>query len=691
MNALNDAKFLNARDFGALGSDYETGVLATADSNAFTVDDIGDFKVGEEVLIIGCNPHFAAEQIFNRRDPSPVNPRKYIHHMPYDGRVEVEGATKENWVVYMFDIAPDRPNHFRWTKDFCKTWSEEIEIVDGAFAEIDGDIRIKINDFEERHYGCTIIAIASSRMVALIEKIEGNTVYLSKSATASGKFVMQHSDTYPIQQAINAALKEKKSVYLPNGKYRLTSSLYIENATSFTFEGESGVDTILVNELGHLGIERPEGSCFIIRGGTEVNVKNVFMTGNVCCDERYKSGPQPVKGASGLWGFYLNKSNATYVHNTERVYIENCHARRMSAECFYAQSSWRKAEEEPLEYGRQITYMRCSVEDCARNAFNNNDLAECTSILYCRIKNVAGNSWEGASRFVKIIGCYIRDAGCLAFGNVRSRAAENEKLCTGQHIVSDNYFEGTCIYDQSMIRVGAAATQVIIKNNVFINFKSPAVEVFGEGGKNDLPSENVIVTGNSFDLSAIGGASEPRYAVRVTTNFVTVSDNQIFVRGERDENVTGIIVSDDAERVVIHDNTIVNAGVGIKTELVEGVVGYVVDNKTFYRMEKLSTSYTGVGMVPCKPMLLRQRSHRYHGWRIVWSDGSESEIYDFDPKAMTFTLSEPRDMKVGDKFNVYRPAGTKWSVHHNMIDNCTTPESLDSFGGRMAAFDNQIL
>jgi hypothetical protein len=242
-----------------------------------------------------------------------------------------------------------------------------------------------------------------------------------------------------------------------------------------------------------------------------------------------------------------------------------------------------------------------------------------------------------------------------------------------------------------MIRVGAAATQVIIKNNVFINFKSPAVEVFGEGGKNDLPSENVIVTGNSFDLSAIGGASEPRYAVRVTTNFVTVSDNQIFVRGERDENVTGIIVSDDAERVVIHDNTIVNAGVGIKTELVEGVVGYVVDNKTFYREEKLSTSYTGVGIVPCKPMLLRHNSHRYHGWRIVWSDGSESEIFDFDPKAMTFTLSEPRDMKVGDKFNVYRPAGTKWSVHHNMIDNCTTPESLDSFGGRMVAFDNQIL
>ncbi len=691
MNALNDAKFLNARDFGALGSDYETVVVATAGSNAFVVDDIGDFKVGEEVLIVGCNPHFAAKEIFNRRDPSPVNPRPFRHHMPFENRVEVEGATSENWVVYMIDIAPDRPGYFRWTKDFCKTWSEEIEIVDGEFAELDGDIRVKINEFEERQYGCTAVAIASARMTALIEKIEGNTVYLSKSATASGKFVVQHSDTYHIQQAINAALKEKKSVYLPNGKYRLTSSLYIENATSFTFEGESGVDTILVNELGHLGIERPEGSCFIIRGGTEVNVKNVFMTGNVGCDERYKSGPQPVRGASSLWGFYLNKSNATYVHNTERVYIENCHARRMSAECFYAQSSWRKAEEEPEEYGRQITYMRCSVEDCARNAFNNNDLAECTSILYCRIKNVAGNSWEGASRFVKIIGCYIRDAGCLAFGNVRWRSPENEKLCTGQHIVSDNYFEGTCIYDQSMIRVGSAATQVIIKNNVFINFKSPAVEVFGEGGKNDIPSENVIVTGNSFDLSAIAGPSEPRYAVRVTTSFVTVSDNQIFVRGDRDDNVTGIIVSDDAERVVIHDNTIVGAGVGIKTEIVEGEVGYVVDDRTFYREEKLSTSYTGVGIIPCKPMLLRHRSHRYHGWNIVWADGTESEILDFDPAKLTFTLKEARELKTGDSFKIYRPAGVKWSIHHNMIDNCTTPESLDSFGGRMTKMDNIIM
>ena len=98
------------------------------------------------------------------------------------------------------------------------------------------------------------------------------------------------------------------------------------------------------------------------------------------------------------------KCNAMKIRNTRRVYVENCHARKMSAECFYSGGTSRTLHSEPEQYTTSITYIRCSVEDCARNAFNNNDFAENTHIIDCRIRDVGGCAWEGASRFVQMRG-----------------------------------------------------------------------------------------------------------------------------------------------------------------------------------------------------------------------------------------------------------------------------------------------
>jgi len=237
------------------------------------------------------------------------------------------------------------------------------------------------------------------------------------------------------------------------------------------------------------------------------------------------------------------------------------------------------------------------------------------------------------------------------------------KLGMAQHIITDNYFEAGGFKNEPAIRTGSFSSQVTIANNVFVNFNAPAI--FAEGGVTgtNTPSENVIITGNSIDLTAIDSPSRERYGIKITTSYVTASDNHIFVRGDIDEKVKGIVISDDVVRVSVHDNTIAGCKTGIELEKVEGMVGIVESDTVFYRDE---TVYARL-----KPMLLRPNSHRYRGWKVVWQkDGAESEILDFDPYKLTFTLKEPRKMQTGDKFYIYSPSAIPVSVHHNIVENC---------------------
>ena len=680
-----DERYINARDVGASGSEYKSFALSSEGSEYFTLDDIGDFKVGDEVLVIGADPHIEASALFERKDMRIKNRRPWKHNQPIGDRVLFDGydGTAGDWVVYFIDMAPEMNNTFRWSNDFGITWQEDIPITDG-WISIDGDVRIKINEFREREWGCTAVFACSSRMIATVTEIDGNTVRLSSAATRSARCELMHSDTAALQKAIDMAIAEKKSVFIPNGKYRLTSMLRINEPCGLTIEGESGTDTVIDNSLGAAGVERPGGSCFYINGGSDLTIKNLLMIGCYGFDERKKGANLFCKGGTSVYGFYFMKSNACYILNTKKVLFENCHARKMSSECFYSQGASREIAEPADNYTRSITYLRCSVEDCARNAFNNNDKAEGTSILYCRIKDVGNAAWEGASRFIKIHGCYMSNTGCIAIGNIRKRLDMYNKLGSAQHIITDNYFEGgTSIPNVPMIKVGSFASQVVIKGNVFVNFASSAIEVRGEGQSVDTPPEGVIISSNSIDLTSVGKESEKRYGMRISSSFVTASDNHIFVRGE-DENVTGIILSDDATRISIHDNTLAGLGTAIISENVVDYVGDVESDTVFYRKEGLSS-------VALKPMLLRVGSHRYRGWKLRWEeDGAESEILDFDPTELFFTLKEPRKMKDGDKFSIYPPGVPSWSVHHNIIDSCKENIKFESTAARRVTVDQNL-
>ena len=682
-----NTSYLNAKDFGASGSEYSTYAKSTKDQNTFILDDIGDFKVRDEVYLTGCNIHLEGAYLFERKDMKVKNRRPWIHTQPLLDRVEIRGydGSQGDWVVYFIDIYPEAKNTFRWSKNYGRDWTENVEITDG-FIKLDEKVEIKINDFKEREYGCTAVFIFSSRMVSFIEKIEGNEIQITSPANISTQCKIMHSDSAAIQRTIDEAILQNKNVFLPNGKYRLSYTLHVNDCRDLVFEGESGESTILDNSIGSLGIERQEGSCFYVNGGDSFTLKNLFMIGNLGFEDRDLGANLFCRGGTSVYGFYFHKTNATCFKNTKRVLVENCHARKMSAECFYSMGTMREKAVPSDNYTHSITYLRCSVEDCARNAFNNNDKSERVSILYCRIKDVGNASWEGASRFTVIQGCYINNAGCIAIGNQRRRAPELDRLGTGQHIISDNHFERrTTRGTEAMIKIGSFASQVIIKGNNFVNFNSYAIEICGEGQSVDTPPENVIISGNCIDLTAIDDESIGRYGIRITSNFVTVSDNQIYTRGESDNNVKGIIISDDVTMVNVHDNTISGCGVGIETILVKGIVGDIIDERTFYRME-------GLASVALKPMLLRTTSHGYKGWNMRWiSDSTESKIEEFDPYELTFKLKTPRKLTTGEEFYIYPSNVALRSIHHNLINNCNKPMNHSGFFEKISIIKDNII
>jgi hypothetical protein len=296
--------------------------------------------------------------------------------------------------------------------------------------------------------------------------------------------------------------------------------------------------------------------------------------------------------------------------------------------------------------------------------------------------DVGGCSWEGASRFVKFIGNYVRNAGTVAMGNVSRREATLEDLPTGQHIVADNVFESNVPYGSCMINAQQAATQMIIRNNLFINFNSSAITLSSAThGNRYLPAEFATITGNILDMTCQAETSKARTAIDVSASDTIISDNQIYVRGQYDPQVTGIRLAESALHVGVHDNLIRHCGVGIVSNRVGAAVSEVVDGRTFL---------TPGRAVP----LERRQSHRYRLWNLAWLSGSQpqtlSTIEAFDPETLQFKLARPHAMKVGDRFEVFPPSAN-WNLHDNTITGCAQPVTLDNYGSETSLFRDNII
>jgi hypothetical protein len=672
-SAQDKSAWVNVRDCGASGSQYSTGAVTTAGSNQITVKDPGDFQVGQGVMVSRCNVRYQSKVLWG--------PKKVLQGArALKDEVELRGydGASGSWLIYALDVAPGPTSSFRWSDDIGRTWHKGGPL-DHEWHALSGGTEIRFApdklDWKE---GYAVTFAARDQLVSRIEKIEGNVLTLRETANRSATdAVVRHCDNAALQAAINQAIKEQRNVFVPPGWYRLAAGLRIGNASALTFEGASAPDVTF-------DISEGEGSCITLAGGTEVNVRNITMLGNTGFADADIAGYFNLEGAWGVWGMSLKPCNAVSIASTERVLVENCHARKMSCEAFVSGGNSR-AVKPPGKNTISTTYLRCSAIDCGRNAFN--DVlcgSENTSVLYCRIVDVGGCSWEGAGRFIRFIGNYVRNSGTIAMGNLGPLNHDDTfpTLGAGQHIIADNVFEGGGYYGG---RIGSCAvvtchgsTQVIIRNNLFVNYNSPAINANGWCDTRHYPSANTIITGNIVDLTCVAGNPIARCGVEVSANETTVANNQVYVRGAADPLVTGIRLREPALNVSVHDNLVRNCGTGIASLRAQARVAEVIDNQTL-----LLPGWSGVPMV-------RAGSHGYRGWSLVWLQGGKavgtSTIESCDPETFRFKLKEPREMKVGDIFEIYPPYGANWDLHGNTVSGCLNPVILDSYGGSTSLF-----
>jgi hypothetical protein len=477
--------------------------------------------------------------------------------------------------------------------------------------------------------------------------------------------VMQHNDTEAFRAALKIARETKKNLFIPTGYYRIDGGLTVEN-TDITIEGENAEHTIF-------DISDGVGAVFQLRMGREVTIRNLTMLGHTGLEE--KAGTMTNVKNTTLWCSALKSCQAIVVQNAERVLVENVHARRMSAEAFYCQGSPRRNGKVPDIYTKSLTFRHCSVIDCAANAFNNNDTSENTTVEYCRIDGVGWHAYEGPGRFIRLIGNYIRNAGSFTIGDMSHRDEDLNELGCGQAIIRDNVFEsgGRC----AGILVNHGARQVCIANNLFINYNGNAITVSGRTVRTSYPSKNMTITGNIIDLSYRGEKQAARTGIKIDASHVIAADNQIYVRGARIDETTGISISEGIEDVIVHDNLILNCDNGLIADRRKSSIADVLDTRTFTDTQ-----------IP----LEWQISSRYRGWQIAWlAEKTLSTISDFDPETLQFTLDKPKtDLKKGDPFHLFPPQA-HWNIHDNTITDCGFPVIIDVYGSATTTFRNNTI
>jgi len=665
---------LNVRDFGVSGSSFETLADTIADSRVVTVEDAGDFQVGHEVVVFRCNPHFSDGLVWAESSEGTREGdfRDQVELRGYDGSAGARAS-------YILDFKGETHPAFRWSDDLGQSWKESIKVT-GGWQKLNAGIEVKLLNKEFWTKPRLVSFTACDHLLSRVEKIEEQTLTLAHPVPLTKKgCAVQHSDSGPLQRAFDRAVGERRNIYIPIGHYRLSSGLVLNNPDGLSVEGENESNTIFELCNG-------QGACITVEGGSSVSFRRLRFRGFSSFAEMKKMAYLPAGGYPHMWGFFAQHCNAITFRTPGRALVENCHAAGMSAECFYSGSVSRKGiEKPPAHHQKSITYRNCTVSDCARNAFNNNDFAENTSVLDCRIENIGGCAWEGASRFVKFIGNYVTNAGPVAMGNIRSREEHFDILPSGQHIVSNNTFEGSLAYGNSYVAAIAGATPVIISNNIFVNLNASAIEVSGHGNARHLPAGNVIITGNAIDLTCVSGESRTRFGISASTNDSTISNNQIYTRKGIDPQTTGILLAEPAHNLVIHDNTIRNCQTGLEATRIKGSIGEIVDSRTF----------KSNGRMPWP----RRDTHRFQGYQIVWiPNASEPDIFvdgpvieTFEPDEGVFRLREDFELKPNAVFVVRSPQGFSWNIHHNIISDCAQPVKLDVFGGATAVFSDNVM
>jgi len=666
---------VDIRNFGASGSEFKASARTEAAATRVTVDAVGDFMPGQGVTLSPARIRYDEVRIYEPED-------MYKSHA-VTNEFELRGfdGKKTSWRTFVLDFAGGDPASFRWSNDLAKTWTKGVAVTGDWQLLSDGvEIRFQTKKWRAGHL---VTFHARSDLLTTIVSTKDKEFVLADAPnlTASGVTV-RHHDRLAIDRALKAALEAKRGLYIPSGHYRIDKGFTVPRAASLWIEGEHG-------ETAWLDISEGLGPVLRLQGD-EVTVCNLKMTGSA----GWKMFPATFNRSHGpyFWTMNLRPCAAVTVGGARRVWIENVHASRMSSECFYCGSGGRR-EQADSGGTESLTYFRCSVKDVLFNAFNNNDFSDNTSILFCVVDR-AGCFWEGPSRFVRCIGNHVRNCRfCGTFGGTKHRYEYFSRFGTGQSIIANNVFEGLQQldpdsdpeYDRRILGpwVDGPAEQVIIRDNIFVNFSCATALQIG-GLTRGYPPRHILISGNMIDLTHTPDRRvQPRTGIAIMSSNVVVSDNQIYVRGDADPDVTGITVDSGAVNVTLHDNMIHHLGRGIVTARASTSVAKVHGPGRF-------AARGGVGGMDKD----WEYSHRYRGWRLHWltgaNSGKVSEIDALDSKTLILGLKGDLLAEPGDEF-AYFPKQANWLIHHNTITDCAKPVVLDGYGSETSLFTDNVI
>lgn len=691
--------WINASEHDASGSEFQSIGKTRTGSNEIAVGDIGDFKVGQGVTVSNCNLHYYG-MLYNAAEPYLAKNQKTLgDEMEFRGldenkawqtfviHFEKTEPVTFSWMAVDSALQRDISDHPQYSQAYKWCWQgKKLPINNEWFTLADGvQARFKKLDWQP---GESVSFHARNRLIAQITGVKGRTLVLSEHATIdASNAVVRHHDQTALQSAVDKAIVERKALFIPAGRYRLSTGLGIRNA-SLRVEGAHREQTIL-------DVTEDNTAVFWISGGRDVAVTNLGMSGHTGFMKLPGNTYFPTASGFAFWPtanqqMEVKGCAAANIVSTEHILFEDINVTGMASEAFYLHGSDRyggkpyvQAPHEGMselqkQYTRSCTFHRCKVFDCAFNAFNNNDFAENTSILHCHVERV-GNFCESACRFLRIIGNYVKDCNFSGL-NGNGRGENPNEIDRMQAIISDNVFEGgRWGYG---ISVNNPVSETIISNNLFVACsKAPAIAICNRGQRGFPAKGTVSITGNNIDLSCREEFPDnDRVGIVVSGANVIIANNHIYDRGPVSEKVTGISISDDSVNVHVHDNAICNCYYGIRA----GARTYVNRGDGKGRFEFLHTESEVAETLGSSSFRDKELSFasNYRAWKLRWSTGSNSgkvsTVKNFDHNTRTVTLKEEIRMLPGDRFEVC-PKFANWQIHHNTVEASMKPFAIDLF------------
>ena len=176
--AQDQSAWLNVRDLGASGSEFETTAAVTANSAQITVKDAGDFKVGQGVMLSKCTPRIVHDTLWGPGTTYGKDSGKRLKDI-----IDIRGLDEKagGWTVYVVDVEPVTPPNFRWSDDMGRTWKPKAPIT-FDWQPLQGGLEIRFHKFNWQD-GYSATFNATDRLETSIKKIEGNVVTLKDAPT----------------------------------------------------------------------------------------------------------------------------------------------------------------------------------------------------------------------------------------------------------------------------------------------------------------------------------------------------------------------------------------------------------------------------------------------------------------------------------------------------------------------------